>query len=116
MTKEDRKYWDGSDFSFRLALRVEEVLINAGAAEVITEIDLSGLSSSEYLNVYWYNEDGDHIGDFSVRIANHVLPPTYGRLNGNATYEVSPSKRAEHAETMFTGIKEFVKHLRDVYK
>lgn len=64
---------------------------------VIEESHGSQLSSSKYLvvrHITEHDEDGEpnDWNTYKIRISNHVLPPTYKLMNGEADYEVSPAK------------------------
>jgi hypothetical protein len=57
----------------------------------------SSLSRSQYLSVYKEDSDNDSDSDsditpVTVRISDHLLPPTYMNMHGQADYEISCGK------------------------
>jgi hypothetical protein len=71
---------------------------HAEAMGLETDRHSSGISSSQYLTVTHRLNEDDSGKDYKIRISDHVLPPTYKMMNGEADYEVSvPGK--EHQDT-----------------
>ena len=59
----------------------------------------SASSSSQYVNLAFYQEHDDGSHDYEtlkIRVSDHDLPPTYGKMHGYADYEVgSPDSTLE---------------------
>ncbi len=70
---------------------------NLAAAGFCVGRDGSALSSSQYVTAAIYDDDDDGVTIFDqvkIRVSDHVLPPTYGQMNGWADFEVGPHMEA----------------------
>ncbi len=68
---------------------------NLAAAGFCVGRDGSALSSSQYVTAAIYDDDGATVFEqVKIRVSDHVLPPTYGQMNGWADFEVGPHMEA----------------------